>query len=94
MARKRDLSRLTWLPEHIELVGSGFAKAEGDQRRPLMPLSSEEILRIYVEVILGADPPAEESERARNLRASLTKTVAELKAQGMTLEVPFDAFPE
>jgi hypothetical protein len=59
-----------------------------------MALNGEEVLRIYREVVLGAEPPAEESERARKFRASLTRTVAELREQGKTLEFPFDNFPE
>ena len=56
----------------------------------LKPLGGEDAIRIYVEVVLGVKPPADEPEEHARFRASLTRWVELARRRGWTLAVPSD----
>lgn len=53
-------------------------------------LSYTEQMRIAAEATCGGVPPENESDEAKQFRAQISKEVAELKAKGLTPDLPFD----
>jgi hypothetical protein len=53
-------------------------------------LSYTDQTRIYQEVVVGAEPPANESPEAKEWREKISKTVKESMDAGLTPDVPLD----
>ena len=55
-----------------------------------MALSSDQIIRITTEATLGKTPDETDTAEESEFRAKVSDQVAEIKAAGLIVEIPFD----